>query len=337
VPTPRKPFPVRFGLFWVLGGLVLARPGRRRGLTHTMGAIVPNRVDVAGVHFCHAGFQRQHGRVAPAGLRSPRGLNTTITNVISRWAERWCYRPGRVRLLATVSRGVERELRAAYPGVPVVITPNGVDLGRFGAAPAARRELRAAEGVDDADVVALFVGGDWDRKGLAIAIEAVAGATAAGAPLRLWVVGPGDQPRMHAVAAACGVADRVRFFGRRADVERWFQAADLFVLPTAYEAFPLVGLEAAAAGLPLVVTAANGFEELVRDDAGVLVRRDTATVGAALARLASDPALRERLGRTARERALGYTWDRSVAAVTAAYASLSRPDAPGAALAAREP
>jgi glycosyltransferase involved in cell wall biosynthesis len=323
VPTPRKPFPVRFVSFFVLGGLVLAREGRRRrGITHTMGAIVPNRVDVAGVHFCHAGFQQANGRVAAGGLASLRGVNTTVTNVLSRWAERWCYRSGRVRVLATVSRGVERELRAAYPNVPVVITPNGVDGPRFRPDRDARRELRAAESVGADDVVALFVGGDWERKGLAIAIEGVALAVAAGAPVRLWVVGPGDEERMRSLAASHGVADRVHLFGRRADAERWFRAADVFVLPTAYEAFPLVGLEAAAAGLPIVATAVNGFEDLVRDDAGVLVERDAPAVGRALQRLADDAGLRARLGATAHERSLEYTWERSVDAVTEVYAAL---------------
>ena len=86
------------------------------------------------------------------------------------------------------------------------------------------------------------------------------------------MVGAGDAARIEALAGRHGVAGRLRLLGRRADVERWYQAADLFVFPTAYEAFPLVGLEAAASALPLVATAVNGIEDLVQDgDAGLLV------------------------------------------------------------------
>jgi UDP-glucose:(heptosyl)LPS alpha-1,3-glucosyltransferase len=322
VPTPRRPFPLRFSSFFILAGLRLAVS--RAGVIHTMGAIVPNRVEVAGVHFCHAGFRRATGSRAPTGLRPLRRLNTVTTHLLSVAAERWCYRPARVQVLATVSNGVKRELQASYPDVPVVITPNGVDTDRFRPAPEARQAMRAAEGIGDDEVVALFVGGDWDRKGLGICVEGLALAVRDGARLRLWVVGEGDEARIRELAERNGVGERVHLFGRQAAVERWYQAADIFVLPTAYEAFPLVGLEAAAAGLPLVVTAVNGFEDLVVDsDAGLLVERSCDAVGRALAALAADNDRRARMGATARQRALEYGWDRSVQAVRTLYDELA--------------
>ena len=95
------------------------------------------------------------------------------------------------------------------------------------------------------------------------------------------------------------------------------------MLPSAYEAFSLVFLEAAACGLPLVVPPISGAKEIVGgDEGGLLVQRSVASVSAALARLAADPGLRSALGAEARRRAQLYTWDRSAASVTDLYSRL---------------
>jgi glycosyltransferase involved in cell wall biosynthesis len=105
----------------------------------------------------------------------------------------------------------------------------------------------------------------------------------------------------------------VEFFGPRSDTERFYRAADVFVFPTRYEAFPLVALEAAAAGLPLVATPVNGVEELLEDgEAGIAVERLPAAVADALVRLATRPDERARMGHAARRRATAFTWEDSV-------------------------
>jgi glycosyltransferase involved in cell wall biosynthesis len=321
VPIPRRPIPLRFAIFFVLGALRLARA--RADLVHTMGAIVPNRADLASVHFCHAGFsQAGNGRSAPSSL--PRRLNGALSRAVALVAERWCYRIGRVRALAAVSNGVGGEVRRYYPGVPVFVTPNGVDADRFRPDPRVQEELRRAEGVGARDVVALFIGGDWHRKGLAITIEAVArAASETGVALWLWVVGDGESGRLSQLARAHGIAERVRFFGSRTDTERFYQAADVFVLASSYETFSIAAYEAAASELPVVSTRVSGVEELVgADEAGVLVERDAPELGAALARLGSDAALRAQMGKVGRERVREFTWQRSAESVLALYENL---------------
>jgi UDP-glucose:(heptosyl)LPS alpha-1,3-glucosyltransferase len=208
--------------------------------------------------------------------------------------------------------------------VPATTTPNGVDLDRFTPDLRVRREMREREGLGDDDLVALFVGGDWARKGLDQAVRGLAVAQrAVERRLTLWVVGKGDERRLRRLAASCGVDGQVRFFGFRADVEPFYQAADLFVFPTLYEAFPLVSLEAAACGLPIVAPAVSGIDQLVgNDEGGLLVDRSPEAIGAAIASLASDAALRVRLGEAARQRASQYSWDRSVASVVETYRRL---------------
>ena len=178
---------------------------------------------------------------------------------------------------------------ATIPRYPYGSRPNGVDVERFGPDAGTRDRVRKELDVAPDVLVALFVGGDWERKGLAIAIKGIAEARDRRAELELWVIGQGQEPRFRDLARRAGVADRVRFFGARADVARFYQAADIFILPTAYETFSLVAHEAAACGLPVVATRVSGIEDLVGDDeAGILVARTPEAMGDALARLAAD-------------------------------------------------
>jgi glycosyltransferase involved in cell wall biosynthesis len=323
VPVPARPFPLKFGLFFLLAAAKLLSV--RADLVHTMGAIVPNHADLTTVQFCHAAHRRLAARTEVRS--SPwRRLNTRVSRSLSLAAERWLYRPRRARALAAVSHGVASELRSHYPNVPVVLTPNGVDTRRFRPDPDARREQRLEQHVAPNEIVALFLGGDWARKGVAIAIQGIARAVSQrDIPLRLWVVGRGDVRHYRRLAEIERVSDRVTFFGPRLDTERFFQAADLFVFPTLYEAFPLAALEASACGLPLVVTSVNGIEDLFRtgSESGIIVERTPESVARGLVRLADSPNLRIKFGDAARQRAQEFTWTRSVESVLETYRGLS--------------
>jgi len=322
IPVPRRPMPLRFTLFFLLAGLRLAR--ERFDLVCTVGAIVPNRTDVVSVHFCHHGFYRATGTLAPEDASVLRRFNTGAGRALSLAAERWCYRVGRSRRLVAVSQGLGRELELNFPGVPITVVPNGVDAVRFAPSYESRASFRGEHGARPDDLVALFVGGDWARKGLAVAIDGLAHARAAGADrLVLWVVGKGDEASFSELACARGVRDAVTFFGPRADAERFYHAADLFVLPTLYEAFSLVVLEALAAGIPVVATRVNGVAELFDGGRpGILVERTPSSVGEALLELARSPETREEMGRAGRALVREYTWARSVEGMLDVYRGL---------------
>jgi glycosyltransferase involved in cell wall biosynthesis len=321
VGVPRRPMALRFALFFVKAGWALRHI--RADVVHTVGAVVPNRADLASIHFCHAGYREVVGF---AGLPQ-RSVARRLSGALARWearaAERWCYRHGRLRALAAVSHGVAAEVERHFPGLPVVVTANGVDAERFGPSPASREHVRRATSTGQSEVVALFVGGDWHRKGLELAIGGLAAAVASGAPLRLWVVGAGDEAAFLGIAHRAGVADRVIFFGRRDDTAPFCQAADFFVLPSAYETFSIASFEAAACGLPLVIPPLHGASELVGDDeGGLVVDRTAPSIGRAFARLAQDETLRRRLGAEARRRASVFSWERSAASVAGVYEAL---------------
>ena len=310
MPLPSKPIPLRFLLFYGLGALQLRKA--RTDLVHVCGAPVPNRADVASVHFCHAGFVAANGRLAAEGSTFPRRLNTSLLRRLAIGAERWSDCPERIQLLAPVSCQVAEELCVAYPGVVIEETPNGVDIDRFCLDNSVRQAVRAELGTDEKAMVARFVGGDWDRKGVSLMIEALAIARSSAPQLELWIVGAGDEHRSGSYATAAGVREAVRFLGRSAEPERYYQGADIFVCCSSYEPFSLALLEAAATGLPLVSTrvgVASALIEQEGDPAGILVGRQAGEVGAAFAALAGDAERRTRYGKAARQRAEQFGWD----------------------------
>lgn len=326
VPVIHRPFLVKFIVFFVLGGITVRR--ERGDLVHTVGAIVPNRADVAGLHFCHAAFRAANDGLRPVNAPALRRANTGIASLVALWAERWCYRPERLGVLGAVSEGGRLEAIRHFPGVPVTLTANGVDTVRFRPDHEVRSAIRRAAGVGTDTCIALFVGGDWDRKGLALAVEGLAKARAQGVDIVLWVVGPGDQARFATTARNLDVAAVVRFFGSRDDIEPFYQAAELFLLPSIYETFSLVCFEAAACGLPLVIPRISGAGELVGDDeAGIIVEREADSIAAALRSLAIDRPKRIGLGKEARRRASQFSWEASTAAVADLYRSLLSQDA----------
>jgi glycosyltransferase involved in cell wall biosynthesis/GT2 family glycosyltransferase len=323
IRVPRRPIPVKSAIFFARAGLALRRVLKPGDVVQALGAIVPNRVDVVTMQFCHAAFQAQCGRAAPRDAPLTRRVNIAIDRRLALLAERWCYRPGRVRTFFAASDGVGTEAKHNYPGIPAITVANGVDTEHFRPDPATREQVRQRESAGTA-TVCLFVGGDWHRKGLGVAIEAVARARAAGADVILWVVGTGDTPHFQALAQDLNAVDSVRFMGSWPDPAEFYQAADLFLFPTRYEAFSLAMLEAASSGLPLLVPAVNGAEELVgADEGGFLLEPTAKAFGTAIVQLAADAALRERLIEGARRRASQYTWPRVTAQALDIYRQLS--------------
>jgi glycosyltransferase involved in cell wall biosynthesis len=119
--------------------------------------------------------------------------------------------------------------------------------------------------------------------------------------------------RLEAQLRRDALEDRVVLAGEAdaAAVSAYYQRADLFVLPTAYEGYGMVVAEALAHGLPVISTATGGIPDLVADEAGLLVPSgDPGALAAAISQVLVDPLLRERLTQGARRvRNRLPTWD----------------------------
>lgn len=191
-----------------------------------------------------------------------------------------------------------------------VVIANGVDPVVFHDRPdAACRALRdryAAPG----DIVWLFAGSGAKRKGLDVAIRALA-RTRIGRPV-LWVAGRDAPGPWRRVAQRAGVAERVRFVGHRRDMPDLYRAADGLLLPTRYDAFANASLEAAACGRAVISSVRNGAMEVVADGGIALADPDDVdAAAAALDRLAA-PGPRAAHGERGRRQALQHDWTRHV-------------------------
>ena len=148
---------------------------------------------------------------------------------------------------------------------------SGVDAQKF--SPTGRDEFRAQQRaklkIPQSAPVALFVGSGFERKGLATFLRSLADAGRAGAvPGESWyglVVGKDKNVgRYQALARRLGIDHRVIFTGGVSDPRPFYGASDVFVLPTIYEPFGLVCLEALACGLPVITSTASGAAEIIQ-------------------------------------------------------------------------
>lgn len=173
---------------------------------------------------------------------------------------------------------------------------NAVSLSQFDPSrrPEVRDEVRAALRISADRVVALMIAQDFARKGLAVAIEAM--ARGVDPRLTLVVVGKEDPSGYQSTARKVGVADRVIFAGPTVDPFSFYRAADLFILPTRHDPCSLVVLEALAMGLPVISTVFNGACEMMENGRHGFVLtdpNDAGQVAAALSALANDALRRE--------------------------------------------
>jgi glycosyltransferase involved in cell wall biosynthesis len=226
-------------------------------------------------------------------------------------------------LFLPVSQGIQRDLLAHYDigMAPVRIIPNAADTTRFRPFTAAeRKQWRDLNGVPENDIVAVFVGGEWRRKGLDLAIRALGRLPKKN--VRLIVLGKdAEQAQFDALAQEAGVRGRVDFLGFRKDVAETMAASDLFLFPSWYEAFSLATIEAAACGLPIVASQINGAEDfVVPGDTGFFIEHEPEQIAAVLRPLIEDASARRRMGQSARKVVeQRYTWDRVAKLTEEAY------------------
>jgi glycosyltransferase involved in cell wall biosynthesis len=186
-----------------------------------------------------------------------------------------------------VSHDVAGHLRRrfAVPAAKIGVVPNAVDVGEIDAAggtPATHWPVLPGRRA------ALALARLEPEKGIAVLLEAAALLP----DLDVVIAGTGSiHGALAASAARLGVTDRVHFLGHRTDPAALLARADLFVLPSLVEGFPLSVLEAMAAGVPVVATDIGGTREAVaHEQTGLLVpARDPVALAAAMRRVMDQP------------------------------------------------
>jgi UDP-glucose:(heptosyl)LPS alpha-1,3-glucosyltransferase len=186
----------------------------------------------------------------------------TIFNI-----ERSVFQSPNVRRYITQSK-LDSRLLTEYYGVPeekIVRVSNGVDTSTFH--PGVRSQGQAVReelGIEPGQPLLVFASMDFRRKGLGPLLKSI--ATCRTKDVRLLVLGNGDEKTYGRMARDLGLTRHVIFAGRQSNMARYYGAGDLFVLPTIYEPFPNVNLEAMACGLPVLTSATAGGADIIQPD-----------------------------------------------------------------------
>jgi glycosyltransferase involved in cell wall biosynthesis len=244
--------------------------------------LVPVPVLVSTIHNVYEG-----GPLLMAGYRLSNGLVDHMT-IISQ---------------AAADRFIGERI---VPGRLLTVIANGVDTDRMrNVPPEARDAVRRAIGVSNEEFIWLAVGRFEVAKDYPNMLRAFKEVLSREPRAVLVIVGQGSlQGEAETLADELGLRDAVRFLGARDDVPAVMSAGDGYVMSSAWEGMPMVLLEAAAAGLPIVATAVGGNGEVVRDgESGFLVpARDPEALGQAMLRLMGLPAeQRHGMGERGRE------------------------------------
>ncbi len=242
--------------------------------------------------------------------------------------ERRHYRPDANTWVIANSRLNRNGILAYYP-LPdsrIRVAYNGVDSERFAPENVARfrGEVRRTLELAHKDLGVLFVGTNFSRKGLDLVLEALVVAGAAGRRLRLIVLGGRPSHRWRRRVGTLGLTDSVRFVDSVPDPERYYGAADIFVLPTRFDPFANAMLEAMAAGLPVVTSQMNGAAEILTPgtDGYILDDPPGAPELAKLLVELADADLRRAMGQAARSTALRFPWRATALATLETYRAM---------------
>ena len=237
--------------------------------------------------------------------------------------------------VAALSSYMRRQLLDAYelPAETVREVFNGVTVELPAPAERAeiRRSIRAEMGVAAAQLVVIFAGHNFRRKGLARALEALRQPEAA--EWHLWVAGKDSPDWYWRHAGKLGVDGRVRFLGARSDVRRLYLAADAGILPTYYDPCSRMVLEAMSLGLPCITTRYDGSADCIEEGRNGFVvdsPEETGAMARVLGRL-SDPACRSALSENALQLRARLSMRRHAREVAALYEEIvsERRVAPG--------
>ncbi|WP_371580188.1 glycosyltransferase [Streptomyces sp. NBC_01314] len=269
-----------------------------RHLTQVIDEVRPHLVHAHSAKAGLAGRLAVRGRIPTVfqphawSFEATGGATSALARAWERWGVRWA---SQVVCVSEAERMTG--VRSGIDGRWSVI-PNGVDLQRFRPAPVAaiRAELTPLHEVDPAAPLVVCVGRLCRQKGQEVLLEAWSTVARRVPGARLVLVGDGpDRDRLRALAPKS-----VLFAGAVADVVRWYQAADLVVLPSRWEGMALAPLEAMACGRPVVATDVDGAREsLPRSLASrcLVPPENPAVLAEAVADLLLDPLLRASLGR----------------------------------------
>ena len=237
--------------------------------------------------------------------------------------EKKIFSPGNYRRIITNSELCKQHAIYYYKVPPdlVDVIYCGVDSAIFNSS--VRHEgarLRRSLGIGREEMIVLFAGTNYERKGLDTLLQAVSRLEYR-KKYRLLVVGKGNIPRYQRLAQRLGLQEITIFCGFQEQMPPFYGAADIFVLPSYYDPFGNVCLEAMACGLPVIATRQTGASELISQGrSGFVMEHPESTLSLSnWLDVLQDRELRRSMGALAQEQVASLTIERNVQNTILAY------------------
>lgn len=225
------------------------------------------------------------------------------------------------RIVATSPQEKEHMRTLVSTKGSIDIIPCGTDIRRFGCVD--RQAARAMLGIDPEAQLVLYVGRFDPRKGIETLVRAVGESQLRGSDQLKLIIGGGSRPghsdgierdRIESIVSELGMTEFTTFPGRLSQeiLPYYYAAADVCVVPSHYEPFGLVAIEAMASGTPVVASDVGGLQfTVVPEETGLLAPpQNVAAFSAAIDRIISHPELRDKWGSGGRKRVeTKFSWD----------------------------
>jgi UDP-glucose:(heptosyl)LPS alpha-1,3-glucosyltransferase len=242
------------------------------------------------------------------------------------WLEKKQFTYDKWRLLIAVSENIKKNVqdnyslpddsfRLAYTAVDSDIAIKGHDNNR-------QKEVRSQFGIAEDDLVILFVGTEFKRKGLDALLKAAASIPRPNIKLVVAGGGGGKLKEYVKLAEKLGLHDDVVFLGLVRDVEELYAIADVYILPTLSDPCPLAPLEAMASGVATIMSCSKyaGTAELIKNGEALILEnpKDPQEIASALRRL-MEKSYRDALSEKGRQLAETLTWERTTEDTLSTY------------------
>lgn len=225
------------------------------------------------------------------------------------------------RIIATSPQEKEHLRSLVSTKGNIDIIPCGTDIHRFGSMN--RSEARELLGLKPEDKIVFYIGRFDKRKGIETIVRGVARSLLRGNPHLKLIIGGGSRPgqsdgiereRIEGIVAELGMTDFTTFPGRISDelLPAYYTAADVCVVPSHYEPFGLVAIEAMACGTPVVASDVGGLQfTVVPEETGLLTPpKDEVAFGQGIDRILTNPEWRNKLGEAGRRIVESkFSWD----------------------------
>lgn len=278
----------------------------------------------------HADVFTMHGVPHRFWVREVRKKRMSLFDRVTAWVERKLIADQRCKFLLPVSTlAMEKFCQEfAVASTRVKVIHPGIEFARFNLPNRAekRGQIRKKFGLCAGDFLVLFVGMNFELKGLDAVISALAKAKEKlpGKSMKLLVVGKGNQGKYLKIADDLGVGEDVVFAGVQSEgIEEIYAASDVCTLLSGFDTFGMTVLEAMAASLPVIISTQVGAKDIVTDgEHGFIVDKDDAeTVSTHLVSLCDEPR-KAKMGKAAMQRASQYSWDEVAGKVVTIYGEI---------------